>query len=74
MNDTIKPPEPANELAADLEVAQARITQKMSGHYFTPENQVAVTRPGADDHAEYPSRRGNTLVYLDGRVERIPRP
>jgi hypothetical protein len=28
----------------------------------------AATRPGAEDHRQWPSRIGNELHYLDGRV------
>ena len=30
-----------------------------------------VHRPGSLDHRQHPSRFGNTLRYLDGRVEQI---
>ncbi len=32
---------------------------------------ITVQRPGADDHMQYPSRRGNRLFYRDGRVEDV---
>ena len=55
----------------DIEVAQTMTTQKMSGVYTCPELQSSSLRIGQDDHAAYPSRRGNTLYYRDGRTERV---
>lgn len=40
-----------------------------SGTYDGAELRKNVERPGADDHLEYPSRRGNNLYFRDGRVE-----
>ena len=55
----------------DIEVAQTMTTQKMSGVYTCPELRSSTMRVGQDDHAAYPSRRGNTLYYRDGRTERV---
>lgn len=55
----------------DIETAQIMTTKKMSGVYHCPELSLPAVRPGADNHMEYPSRRGNTLYYRDGRTERI---
>jgi len=44
---------------------------KMSGQYHCPELSLPAVRAGADNHAEHPSRRGNTLYYRDGRTERV---
>lgn len=42
-----------------------------SGHYDGAELRKNVERPGADDHLEYPSRRGDNLYYRDGRVGHV---
>lgn len=42
-----------------------------SGTYDGAELRKNVERPGADDHLEYPSRRGNNLYFRDGRVEAV---
>ena len=55
----------------DIEVAQNMTTQKMNGVYTCPELRSSTMRVGQDDHAAYPSRRGNTLYYRDGRTERV---
>ena len=55
----------------DIEVAQTMTTNKMSGVYLCPELKSSTMRIGQDDHAEHPSRRGNTLYYRDGRTERV---
>lgn len=43
------------------------VSEPMSKETYEP-NWVPV-RPGAQDHEVHPSRRGDTLVYRDGRVE-----
>lgn len=35
------------------------------------EIKISVQRHGADDHMNYPSRRGNKLYYRDGRIEDV---
>ncbi len=55
----------------DTEIAQKRTTVKMAGVYDEP-TKPAV-RPGADDHQNYPSLRGSSRHYLDGRVEKVTR-
>ena len=55
----------------DAEIAQKRTTVKMDGVYNEP-TKPAV-RPGADDHQQYPSLRGTSRHYLDGRVEKVKR-
>ena len=55
----------------DVEIAQPRTTVKMDGVYNEP-TKPAV-RPGADDHQNYPSLRGSSRYYLDGRVEKVKR-
>jgi len=42
-----------------------------TGTYDGAELRKNVERPGADDHLEYPSRRGNNLYFRDGRVEAV---
>ena len=42
-------------------------TQVYNSQEFAP----WVSRPGADDHKKFPSRRGNRLYYRDGRVEDV---
>jgi len=44
---------------------------KMDGQYHCPELSLPAVRLGADNHAEHPSRRGNTLYYRDGRVSPV---
>jgi hypothetical protein len=53
------------------EPVKAREWHKMSGQYHCPELSLPAVRVGADNHAEHPSRRGNTLYYRDGRTERV---
>lgn len=55
----------------ELSVAQKRTYAKMEGIYHPVELSAPAIRPGADDHMKYPSRYGNTLLYRDGRKERI---
>jgi len=55
----------------DIAIAQKRTTVKMDGVYNEP-SKPAV-RPDADDHQKYPSLRGGTLYYQDGRVEKMKR-
>ena len=42
-----------------------------TGTYDGAELRKNVERPGADDHLEYPSRRGDNLYFRDGRVEAV---
>ena len=55
----------------DIEVAQTMTTNKMEGYYDCPELRSTTMRIGQDDHAQHPSRRGNTLYYRDGRTETV---
>jgi len=55
----------------DIEVAQTMTTNKMQGDYDCPELRSTTMRIGQDDHAQHPSRRGNTLYYRDGRTEKV---
>ena len=56
---------------ADAKTAQPQTFSKMDGVYNEP-TKPAV-RPGADDHQNYPSLRGSSRYYLDGRVEKVKR-
>lgn len=40
-------------------------------NYDGLELTISVQRQGADDHMQYPSRRGNKLFYRDGRVQDV---
>jgi hypothetical protein len=40
-------------------------------NYRGLELTVSVQRQGADDHMQYPSRRGNKLFFRDGRVQDV---
>jgi len=52
-------------------VAQPNEINKMKGSWMCPELTLPAVRSGADDHLEYPSRRGNTLYFKNGRTEKI---
>ena len=56
---------------ADIATAKPQTFSKMEGMYDEP-TKPAV-RPGADDHQNYPSLRGASRYYLDGRVEKVKR-
>ena len=56
---------------ADIKIAGTQTFSKMDGIYNDP-TKPAV-RPGADDHQQYPSLRGTSRHYLDGRVEKVKR-
>lgn len=73
MNSVIKESTEWNAWQADIEVAQKRTTNKMSGSYTCPEMTAPSVRIGADDHAQHPSRRGNKLFYKDGGEEKVTR-
>lgn len=55
----------------EIKVAQVMTTQKMKGVYLCPELEMPAVRPGADDHNQHPSRRNNSLMYKDGRKEKL---
>jgi hypothetical protein len=40
-------------------------------NYDGLELTISVQRQGADDHMQYPSRRGNKLFFRDGRVQDV---
>ena len=59
------------DLRKQIEVAQSQSFSKMSGVYLCPELEMPAVRPGADDHNQHPSRRNNSLMYKDGRKEKL---
>jgi hypothetical protein len=59
------------DLRKQIEVAQSQSFSKMTGVYLCPELEMPAVRVGADDHNQHPSRRNNTLVYKDGRKEKV---
>ena len=71
MKTVLKPTTDRFNWKEELVVAAKRTFKPMEGSYHPTELSAPATRPGADDHMEHPSRRGNTLRYRDGREERI---
>ena len=71
MKTILKPKSERDSWREEAAVAQKRTTDKMSGSYHCPELGEPAIRLGADDHMEWPSRRGSYLVYRDGRQEKI---
>lgn len=61
-----------SELRDQMKTAQKITTNKMNGSYECPELYLPSVRIGADDHLAHPSRNGSTLLYKDGRKEKIP--
>ena len=55
----------------ELIVAAKRTYTSMEGSYHPEELSAPAVRLGADDHMQYPSRRGSTLCYRDGREEKV---
>ena len=72
MKNVIKPTTKWDDWRTEIKVAQKCTIEKMAGVYMVPKLTAPATRPGADDHAQYPSRRGNVLFYKDGKKERVP--
>jgi hypothetical protein len=63
-------------LEARLRLAQAnpapiRTSTRVEDGYSCPELSEPAVRLGADDHIGLPSRRGDWLVYRDGREVRV---
>tara|TARA_B110000971_G_scaffold157920_1_gene161275 strand:+ start:105 stop:320 length:216 start_codon:yes stop_codon:yes gene_type:complete len=71
MNSVIKEPTDGSAWRAELEVAQLRTTNKMSGVY--DDHTKPAVRSGADDHQKYPSLRGKIRFFQDGREEKVKR-
>ena len=71
MKTVLKPKTEWGSWKEELVVAAKRTFAPMEGNYHPKELSEPATRIGADDHNQYPSRRGNTLRYKDGREERI---
>lgn len=57
--------------AANGPVVPPNTTPRLAGRYDKDECNFKHVRPGAMDFADLPSRRGNMLVYRDGRQEPI---
>ena len=55
----------------ELVVAAKRTYTPMEGSYHPEELSAQAIRIGADDHMQYPSRRGSTVRYRDGREEKV---
>ena len=63
-------------LEARLRLVQAdttpiRTSTRVEDGYKCPELREPAVRLGADDHMRLPSRRGDWLVYRDGREVRV---
>lgn len=58
-------------LAAHPENVSNMIGGSRNGFSGTGDLRPAVYRIGSDHHEQYPSRRGNSLFYRDGRVEMV---
>jgi len=71
MKTVLKPKTMWGSWKEELVVAAKRTFKPMEGSYHPHELSAPATRPGADDHMQYPSRNGNTLTYRDGRTERV---
>lgn len=71
MKTVLKPKTVWDSWREEAVVAQKCTTDKMSGSYHCSELGEPSVRLGADDHMEWPSRRGSYLFYRDGRQERI---
>ena len=71
MNTVLKPKTMWDSWKEELTVAAKRTFKPMEGSYHPHELSAPAVRLGADDHMKYPSRKGNTLQYRDGRKEKI---
>ena len=74
MKTILKPKTEWGSWKQEAEVAQKRTTVKRTGAYDPTRDMLApAARVGASDHEQYPSLRGNTLHYRDGRTEKVAR-
>lgn len=48
-----------------------RLVSALGGRYEPQQWTHEISRPGGCKHEELPSRMGNTLVYRDGRQEKL---
>ena len=71
MKTVLKPRTEWNSWRKELVVAAKRTFKPMEGSYHPHELSAPAVRLGADDHMKYPSRKGSTLQYRDGRKEKI---
>lgn len=72
MKTILKPKTEWGSWREEAVIAQKRTTVKMTGYYDPSKDMSAPSvRIGADDHLQHPSRSGNTLMYRDGRTERV---
>ena len=71
MKTVLKPKTVWDSWREELGVAAKRTFKPMDGSYHPTELSAPAVRLGADDHMKYPSRKGNTLQYRDGRKEKI---
>ena len=67
----LKPKTEWDSWREELVVAAKRTYTPMGGSYHPEELSAPAVRLGADDHMQYPSRRGSTLCYRDGREEKV---
>lgn len=54
-----------------MKKAQSRNNNVMKGRYTCPELRSHPVRAGCMDAFKFPSRFGDTLVYRDGRKEKL---
>ena len=71
MKTVLKPTTDRFNWKEELVVAAKRTFKPMEGSYHPHELSAPAVRLGADDHMKYPSRRGSTLCYRDGREEKV---
>lgn len=73
MKTILKPKSEWGAWREEAVVAQKRTFNRMGGDSYDPREGMSAPaiRPGADDHMKYPSRHGDTLLYRDGRKERM---
>ena len=71
MKTILKPKSEWGSWREEAVVAQKRTFTPMEGSYHPTELSAPAIRSGADDHMQYPSRRGNTLRYRSGKEEKL---
>jgi hypothetical protein len=57
--------------AVQADTTPIRTSTRVEDGYSCPELSEPAVRLGADDHMRLPSRRGDWLVYRDGREVRV---
>ena len=73
MKTVLKPKTEWDSWREELVVAAKRTFKPMEGSYHPEELSAPAVRLGADDHMQYPSRRGSTLRYRDGSEAKVTR-